>query len=91
VLQSRVLLNGFLNSPEVNAAFPGLGDKIGRYEQSFLEAGQKEGLITVNDAFSNLSQLPSAEERKQYLTGLQNRYAGNAAMSETLKNLAALF
>ena len=33
VLQSKLLFNDFLGSPEVSAAFPGLVDKVGRYEK----------------------------------------------------------
>ena len=91
ILQSKLLLNDFLGSSEVNTAFPGLDDKVGRYENSFLEAGQKEGLINVNDTVSNLTQLASNDERKQYLTSLQTRYADNPTMTAFLANLAALF
>ena len=91
VLQSKLLLNAFLDSPEVSVRFPGLAQKIGRYEKTALEAGQKEGLINVGDAVANLAQLASPEERKQYLATLQKRYAGNPAVAAVLKNLAALF
>jgi len=91
VLQSKLLLNAFLGTPEVASTLPGLDTIVGRYEKSFLEAGQKEGLINVNDAVANLSQLSSPAERKQYLTTLQRRYADDASMTSVLKGLAALF
>jgi len=91
ILQSKLLLNAFLNSPEMGTQFPGLADRLGRLEKSALEAGQREGLINVGDAVANLGQLATPEERKLYLAGLQRRYAGNPALSSVLKSLAELF
>ncbi len=90
ILQSKMLLNSFLSSPEVSTAFPGLVTKVGRYDKSYLDAGQKESLTTVSDALSGLSQLSTAGERKQYLATLQKRYAGNEGMLAVITSLGAL-
>jgi len=91
VLQSKLLLNAFLTSPEMNAAFPDLAGKLGRYDKSYLEAGQKESLATVSDALNGLSQLATAAERRQYLKTLQKRYASTPGMSAVLASLGGLF
>jgi hypothetical protein len=90
ILQSKLLLNSFLSSPEVSTAFPGLATKVGRYDKSYLEAGQKESLTTVSDALSGLAQLTTATERKRYLATLQKRYAGNPGMSGVITSLGDL-
>ena len=91
ILQSKLLLNSFLTSPEVNTSFPDLAAKVGRYDKSYLEAGQKESLTTVSDALTGLSQLSTAAERKAYLATLQKRYAANPGMSAVLASLGNLF
>jgi hypothetical protein len=91
ILQSKLLLNAFLNSPEVNTSFPGLATKVGRYDKSYLDAGQKESLTTVSDALTGLSQLSTAAERRQYLATLQKRYAANPGMAAVLNSLGGLF
>ena len=91
--------DGILISPEVSAsdiidlatAFPGLTDRIGRYDKSFQEAGQKEGLINVNETMGNVVKLKTAAERKAYMNSLLRRYSGDPSMSEFLKNLVTLF
>ena len=91
VLQSKLLFNDFLGSPDVDATFPALASKVSRYERPFLQAGQTEGLVNASDAVANLSKLSSPEERKQYLSTLRQRYANNPPMAQFLGSLAALF
>ncbi len=86
--KARVHLNAFLSSTQ--DSFPGLWNRIERYELGFEKAGRTGALQDVSDVLYELSLLRTAAERRQFLdTELQSR-RGDESMSQLLKDLKGL-
>lgn len=87
LIEARNRLNAFLSSQPVNAAFPGMKERIAFYMSSFQQAGQDEILYNAADIVDGAVRIRDADVRERYFSELEIRYAGNEAMLEFLAKL----
>jgi len=88
LLKARVHLNAFLSSTE--DSFPGLWNRIERYERGFEKAGRTGALEDVSDVLYELSLLRTAAERRQFLDAELKNRRGDELMSKLLTDLKGL-
>jgi len=89
LLKGKVLLDRFLSSDQVKALFPTLFDRIRQYDRGFEASGRSTAISDMSDLVYNLSQLPTAADRKSYI---QEQLTGtsDADMQSFLRELGAL-
>ena len=77
-IAAKLYLDDFLQQEAVRTVLPGLGDTIRQYDRAFEFSGRRNALLDAADLVFNLSSLPNAEARREYL----NRELGNAGEPE---------
>jgi hypothetical protein len=85
LIEAKLHLNAFLASAE--DAFPGLWNRIKRYDGAFEKAGRTSALEDVNDVLYELSLRPIPQERQQFLDGELARRQSDPLMAGLLKDL----
>ena len=88
LVEAKLHLNAFLASGE--ESFPGLWNRIKRYDGAFEKAGRTGALEDVNDVLYELSLRRAATERRQFLDAEIQRRRGDELMSQLLTDLKAL-
>ena len=88
LVEAKLHLNAFLASGE--ESFPGLWNRIKRYDGAFEQAGRTGALEDVNDILYELSVRRAAAERRQFLDAEIQRRRGDALMSQLLTDLKGL-
>ncbi len=91
LVEARRRLDGFLSSPEVEAAMPGFRDRIARYLDAFQSAGAGEVLFNAADVVDGAARIRDPAALGRYLTDLATRYEGDEAMTEFLSSVRAAF
>jgi hypothetical protein len=90
IVEAKTILNEFFAAEPVQTAFPGLADRIGRYDRAFFAAGRDEALMKAADFALRLSTRRTREEMDQYLSAEIGRNSGNPWMRDYLETLRAL-
>ncbi len=85
LLESKLYLNAFLASSE--SAFPGLWERIKRYDTAFEKAGRSSALQDVSDILYELSLRDGPQERRQFLDAEQTRLSGDSLMTDLIGEL----
>jgi hypothetical protein len=88
LIKAKQHLNAFLTATK--DAFPGLWQRITRYDSAFEKAGRTGALEDVNDILYELSLRPKPQERQQFLDGELARRKNDPLMAGLLKELKAL-
>ena len=88
LVEAKLHLNAFLSSSE--ESFPGLWNRIKRYDGAFEQAGRTGALEDVNDVLYELSLRRAAAERRQFLDAEIQRRRGDPLMSQLLTDLKGL-
>lgn len=91
LVEARRRLDGFLSSPEVEAAMPGFRDRIARYLDAFQSAGAGEVLFNAADVVDGAARIRDPAALERYLSDLGSRYEGDEAMTEFLSSVRAAF
>jgi len=88
LMEAKLHLNAFLASTE--ETFPGLWNRIKRYDGAFEKAGRTSALEDVNDVLYELTLRDKPQERQQYLDAELARRKGDPLMAGLLKDLKKL-
>jgi hypothetical protein len=88
LVEAKLHLNAFLIAAE--DAFPGLWNRIKRYDSAFEKVGRSDALEDVNDVLYELSLRPVPEERRRFLDAELGRRKGDPLMAGLLKELKTL-
>lgn len=88
LVESKLHLNAFLSSAE--ESFPGLWERIKRYDEAFQDAGRAGATQEISDILYELSYLSGAEERARYLDREARRYPDDPLMLGFLEELKEL-
>jgi hypothetical protein len=88
LLESKLYLNAFLAASA--ESFPGLWDRIKRYDEAFEKAGRASALGDVNDVLIELSLRDRAQAQTLFLQSEKVRYRDNPQMTGLLDELLQL-
>jgi len=88
LIEAKRHLNDFLSSAE--EAFPGLWNRIKRYDSAFERTGRAGALEELKDILYELSQRPNPQERDRFLDGELRRYRDDPLLAGLLKELQTL-
>ncbi len=75
LIEGKLHLDEFLSSAEVSGLFPGLAERIRRYDDGFQETGRRGAILDVMDIVYTLSGLGDDDARRAYLLQERNRAA----------------
>ncbi len=87
LVDARTQLDGFLTDPETRAAFPDLRERIARYEQQYVSAGQKESIYNALSIAENALRLKDDASRDRYFADVSARYQNDADMQAYINAL----
>jgi tetratricopeptide (TPR) repeat protein len=87
IVQAKNILDEFLVSEAVTAVFPGLSDRIKRYDRAFTAAGHDDALMRAADFALRLSTQRSGAEMERYLAAEIGRNSGDPWMRDYLETL----
>lgn len=90
LVDTKAYLDTFLGSRPVQETFPGLYERIQRYDQGFLEAGRTNAIQEVLDVIIGLSKQKSPDARSKFLSDQRSTYGKDRDMTELLKGLQTL-
>ncbi len=88
LVEAKLHLNAFLASTE--DSFPGLWNRIKRFDGAFEKAGRTGALEDVSDVLYELSVRRTATERRQFLDAELQRRKGDSLMGQLLTELKGL-
>ena len=88
LVEAKLHLNAFLASTE--ESFPGLWNRIKRYDGAFEKAGRSGALEDLNDLLYELSLRSRQPERQQFLDAEIRRRRGDSLMTRLLTELKGL-
>jgi len=88
LVEAKLHLNAFLASTE--ESFPGLWNRIKRYDGAFEKAGRSGALEDLNDLLYELSLRSRQPEREQFLDAEIRRRRGDSLMTRLLTELKGL-
>lgn len=88
LVEAKLHLNAFLTSTE--ETFPGLWNRIKRYDGAFEKAGRTSALEDVSDVLYELSLRSQPQERQKYLDAEIARRRGDPLLAGLLKELRGL-
>ncbi len=90
LVDTKAYLDSFLGSKSFSDSFPGLLNRIKRYDRGFQSAGRVNALHDVLDVVIMLSHLKTQSEREKLINGQLETYRGDPAMSDLLEQLKEL-
>ena len=88
LIQSKLYLNTFLTASE--DSFPGLWDRIKRYDEAFEKAGRASAAEDLSDILFELSVRARPESRELYLESEKARYEDVPEMVDLIDDLTDL-
>jgi len=88
-IQTKLLLDSFLATDEVQNVFPGLRDRVKAYDKAFEQSGRRNAILELSDMMYNLSTFPTAEAKHEYLAQ-QRQTSGTQAMQDFIDEVDAL-
>jgi chromosome segregation ATPase len=88
LVQSKLHLNTFLSASE--ESFPGLWDRIKRYDEAFEKAGRTSAAEDLSDILFELSVRDRTESRDLFLESEKTRYRDVPAMVDLIDDLRVL-
>jgi len=80
-------LDSFLASDAARQSLPGLRESVARYQQAYLQAGQREVLFNALDLLEGAVRLRDAAARERYFSDLEKRFAGDEGMLAFISGL----
>jgi myosin heavy subunit len=88
LVQSKLYLNAFLSSSE--ESFPGLWERIKRYDEAFEKAGRASAAQDLSDILFELSVRDRPESRDLFLESEKTRYRDVPEMVDLIDDLRVL-
>ena len=88
LIQSKLHLNAFLTASE--GSFPGLWDRIKRYDEAFEKAGRSSAAEDLSDILFEISVRSRPESRELYLESEKARYQDVPEMVDLIDDLTDL-
>jgi len=90
LVDAKPYLDNFLGSPPVRETFPGLYDRIKRYDQGFLAAGRANAIQDMLDVIIELSKKKSPDGRLKFLADKLSASGSDPDMADLVKGLQSL-
>ena len=87
-MQSKLYLNAFLSSSE--ESFPGLWERIKRYDEAFETAGRASAAQDLSDILFEISVRSRPESRDLFLESEKTRYRDVPEMVDLIDDLRVL-
>ena len=88
LIQSKLYLNAFLTASE--GSFPGLWDRIKRYDEAFEKAGRSSAAEDLSDILFEISVRSHPESRELFLESEKARYQDVPEMVDLIDDLTDL-
>ncbi len=88
LIQSKLYLNAFLTASE--GSFPGLWDRIKRYDEAFEKAGRSSAAEDLSDILFEISVRSRPESRELFLESEKARYQDVPEMVDLIDDLTDL-
>jgi hypothetical protein len=90
LVDTKAYLDSFLGSKPLEGAFPGLLDRIKRYNDGFQSAGRSDALQDALDVVIQLSRQKAPDKRQKILDDQLKTFRKDADMTGFLKELRGL-
>jgi len=90
LVDTKPYLDSFLGSQPMEETFPGLNERIKRYDEGFLSAGRANAVQDALDIVIEMSKQTSPEARARFLSDQLKAYEKDKDMSDFVKGLQAL-
>jgi peptidoglycan hydrolase CwlO-like protein len=90
LLDTKAYLDAFLGSKSVNDLFPGILERIRRYDMGFEATGRTAALQDALDVVVALTQAKDGEQRKIIMDRQLRIYQGDSDMTDLLKGMQGL-
>jgi hypothetical protein len=90
LVDTKAYLDDFLGSRPVEETFPGLYERIQRYDQGFLAAGRSNAIQEVLDVVIEMSKQKSRDARARFLSEQLTTYGKDKDMTDLVKGLQTL-
>jgi hypothetical protein len=90
LLESKLKLDAFLTSDMMESAFPGLFNRIKKYDRAFQDVGRDVAIQDLSDVVGRLTRLDSADARLAELDRRIKASSADAPMVELLNELKSL-
>ncbi len=90
LVDSKAYLDDFLGSRPMEETFPGLFERIKRYDQGFLSAGRSNAIQEVLDVVIEMSKQTTPDARAKFLSDQLKAYGNDKDMTGMLKGLQSL-
>ncbi|HVP17837.1 MAG TPA: hypothetical protein VMU36_02510 [Spirochaetia bacterium] len=90
LVDAKAYLDRFLGSQPVEETFPGLYERIRRYDQGFLAAGRTNAIQEVLDVVIEMSKQKSPDARSKFLSEQLTAYSKDRDMTDLVKGLQTL-
>jgi len=90
LVDTKAYLNDFLGSKPVEETFPGLFERIKRYDQGFFSAGRSNAIQEVLDVVIQMSKQTTPDARARFLSDQLKAYSNDTDMTGLVKRLQSL-
>ena len=90
LLESKLLLDDFLTSDRVEQLFPGLWNRIKRYDRAFEQVGREAAMQDLADVMGDLSFYDDAAQKTRYLDSQIGAARDDPALAEVLDRVRGL-
>jgi len=90
LIDTKLYLDAFLTTEEMRKGFPGLYERIKRYDRAFEATGRNDAILEVSDVVYTLNRLKTQDAQKAYLAQALERQKDRPEVTEFLKQLEVL-
>jgi len=90
LIEAKLYLDTFLATDEMRKSFPGLFDRIKKYDKAFQDAGRDDAILEISDMVYTLNRLKNTEDKKTYIAQASSRQNTSPAVMDFLKQLDGL-
>ncbi len=90
LVDTKAYLDDFLGSKPMEETFPGLFERIKRYDEGFLSAGRANAIQEVLDVVIEMSKQATPDARAKFLSDEQKAYSSDKDMTDLVKGLRSL-
>ena len=87
LMDTEPYFNGFFSSSAIQAAFPGISDRVKRYDQGFQSAGRSDGLQDAINVVVNFAQKSTPALKRAFIQDQLKAYAKDPDMVALLDQM----
>jgi hypothetical protein len=87
LMDTKPYFDGFFRAPSVQGTFPGLADRVRRYDAGFQEAGRSDAIQDAITIVINYSRQRTPELKRQFIQAQLKTYAKDPDMTQLLEEM----